>query len=87
MSVSPYGDPVILSRMRLRTAAASFAHRRPNRSPPDFGWSNQRVLNPVAHHKLKSHRGGGFLIWWRRRESNPRPQVLYRQSYMLSQVI
>jgi len=25
--------------------------------------------------------------WWRRRESNPRPQALYRQYYMLSLVI
>ena len=26
----------------------------------------------------------GFCYWWRRRESNPRPQVLYGQRYMLS---
>ncbi len=25
-------------------------------------------------------------IWWRRRESNPRPQTLYRWYYMLSVV-
>ena len=25
--------------------------------------------------------------WWRRRESNPRPQALYSQDYMLSLVI
>jgi len=25
-----------------------------------------------------------MLTWWRRRESNPRPQVLYRQFYILS---
>ena len=29
----------------------------------------------------------GIFSWWRRRESNPRPQALYRQYYMLSQVI
>src|SRR5471030_2691514 len=29
-----------------------------------------------------------FLIqWWRRRESNPRPQALYRQFYILSTII
>ena len=27
------------------------------------------------------------LYWWSRRESNPRPQVLYRQFYILSLVI
>lgn len=25
-----------------------------------------------------------FFDWWRRRESNPRPQALYSRSYMLS---
>jgi len=44
-------------------------------------------LSPIDPAKQKSHRKGGFFIWWRRRESNPRPQVLYRQHYMLSQVI
>jgi len=33
------------------------------------------------------HRKGARLIWWRRRESNPRPQALYSQFYILSQVI
>ena len=28
-----------------------------------------------------------YLIWWRRRESNPRPQILYRQFYILSAAI
>ncbi len=28
-----------------------------------------------------------FTFWWRRRESNPRPQALYRQFYILSLVI
>ena len=29
----------------------------------------------------------GTVEWWRRRESNPRPQVLRSQAYMLSLVI
>ena len=29
----------------------------------------------------------GFWCWWSRRESNPRPQVLYRQIYILSLAI
>ena len=28
----------------------------------------------------------GIGIWWSRRESNPRPQALYRQFYILSPV-
>lgn len=27
------------------------------------------------------------VIWWRRRELNPRPQIRYRWFYMLSQLI
>src|SRR5450830_201871 len=27
------------------------------------------------------------MLWWRRRESNPRPQALYRQFYILSTAI
>jgi hypothetical protein len=30
---------------------------------------------------------GKTRYWWRRRESNPRPQALYRQFYILSHVI
>ena len=32
-------------------------------------------------------RGGVFVDWWRRRELNPRPQVLYRWFYILSRII
>ena len=28
-----------------------------------------------------------MLKWWRRGELNPRPQALYRQIYILSQVV
>ena len=28
-----------------------------------------------------------MTTWWRRRESNPRPQVLHSQDYMLSLVV
>jgi len=31
-------------------------------------------------------RGFVFEYWWRRRESNPRPQALYRQFYILSTI-
>ena len=29
----------------------------------------------------------GLVYWWRRRESNPRPSVLYKQIYILSQAL
>ena len=42
--------------------------------------------------KEKAASVGGFVLpwgyqWWRRRESNPRPQVLHSQDYMLSLAI
>jgi hypothetical protein len=48
----------------------------------------KRVSHPAASTKTKGHRDGWpfVSIWWRRRESNPRPQVLYRQFYILSPV-
>jgi len=40
-------------------------------------------LSPFAD----SHRWSQLQNWWRRRESNPRPQALHSQDYMLSLVI
>ena len=37
---------------------------------------NKRIRHPM---KL----GGVFVCWWSRRESNPRPQALYRPLYIL----
>ncbi len=37
--------------------------------------------------KKPTERGWFFNDWWRRRESNPRPKILYRQFYILSVVI
>ncbi len=45
---------------------------------PDGGFSSQ------PPQIKKATRCGGFFNWWRRRESNPRPQVLYSQFYILS---
>jgi len=36
--------------------------------------------------KKPTENGWFFEYWWRRRESNPRPQALYRQFYILSTV-
>jgi len=33
--------------------------------------------------KSQPDKGWGFTLWWRRRESNPRPKILYRWLYML----
>lgn len=48
------------------------------RSVPDAG---SIIYNYV---KQKNHRMGGFYVWWRRRELNPRPQALRPWPYMLS---
>ncbi|MEY3263482.1 MAG: hypothetical protein RL717_959 [Pseudomonadota bacterium] len=37
--------------------------------------------------KKPTETGWFFNDWWRRRESNPRPEVLYRQFYILSAAI
>ncbi len=37
--------------------------------------------------KKPTENGWFFNDWWRRRESNPRPEVLYRQFYILSAAI
>ncbi len=37
--------------------------------------------------KIPTDKGWDFEYWWRRRESNPRPQALYSQIYILSQII
>ena len=37
--------------------------------------------------QIKKHPIGCFLIWWSWRESNPRPQILHRQFYILSLVV
>ncbi len=68
VSVSPWGDPAILHRVRLRIADVPGTHRRPTRCPPDIELSNQRVLIPTNLAKQKSHRRGGVFVWWRRRE-------------------
>ena len=41
----------------------------------------------VRAKKIPTDKSWDFALWWRRRESNPRPQVLYRQFYILSAVI
>jgi hypothetical protein len=45
------------------------------------------IPNSRRRENEKSHPEGGFFhFWWRRRESNPRPQVIHLQLYMLSRV-
>ena len=47
----------------------------------------KRVLISPPTAQIKKHPTGCFLIWWSWRESNPRPQILYRQFYILSLVV
>lgn len=37
--------------------------------------------------KTPTENGWGFKLWWSRGESNPRPQALHRQFYILSLVV
>src|ERR1039458_5437829 len=49
-----------------------------------------RLLDGQAKKKPVLSRAFSFCCaayWWRRGELNPRPQVLYRQIYILSQVV
>ena len=60
----------------------------------DHPWPSQHlcILHIIARNadshphypnKQKGHRVVTFCVWWRRRESNPRPQVLCQRLYML----
>ena len=44
------------------------------------------ILQPKPINKRATRKGGPFVDWWRRRESNPRPQVLRPRLYMLIHV-
>jgi len=61
---------------------------------PEFGTVVlARLLPEIAQilgnlgEKKPTESGWFFNNWWRRRESNPRPEALYRQFYILSAVI
>ena len=45
------------------------------------------VLIHLASLTKKGHLTVTFFVWWSRGESNPRPQALYRQFYILSCVV
>src|SRR5471032_1258445 len=72
-------------------AAASGARRSPAKPPRPY---RTRIRTRLSAPRIKNKgpvacaRGPLFFIqWWRRRESNPRPQALYRQFYILSTII
>ncbi len=58
---------------------------RQTRNAPKY-WGRVEFL---LHHKQQRHLLGAVAVrfWWRRRESNPRPQALYRQFYILSPIV
>ena len=47
--------------------------------------NNTRELAQIDE-KTPTRQQLGLQYWWRRRESNPRPQVLYSKIYILSPV-
>ncbi len=66
------------------------------RQLPRPGGHGQSGLTPTTEsarcvapgmHQSKRHREGGVCVWWSRRESNPRPKVLYSKFYILSPFI
>jgi len=63
---------------------------RVRNKPPDFFWlQDERDYTRVATaEQIKKPQPFpvGVWDWWSRRESNPRPQALYRQFYILSPV-
>ena len=52
--------------------------------PANLGKPATRLRSPSLHaNNKKPPQGRFFDIWWRRRESNPRPQVIRLRLYML----
>jgi hypothetical protein len=49
---------------------------------PDNFVNPVRVLIHTIATNKKATLVGGLCVWWRRRESNPRPQILRFQLYM-----
>ena len=88
VAVSRYGDPAILRRMRLRTASALV---RTGVQPRYVHWTSGCRTSGFSSSPPRQTKNAtarvAFFVWWRRRESNPRPQALHRRYYMLSQVI
>lgn len=57
-------------------------------------WIPESAITLVNHRrhagigkKIPTAYAVGILNWWSRRESNPRPQILYNKFYILSHII
>ena len=75
-----------IARPSLRSGPPAYGRRR-RIAMRDARRTRNTGSLPHRLHKSKSHPLGGLCFyWWRRRESNPRPQVLCRRFYMLSRV-
>ena len=83
----PQGMFCVRPRLARRRAGFSGVEARkrfnefPEKLPRPF---RPRIRFPPAESTNKNApRGGDFICWWSRRESNPRPQALYRPLYIL----
>lgn len=68
---------------RSRSGGNERCSLKPRLRPASRGFNPRRELTLQKNTALA---GGIFLKWWRRRESNPRPEALVRQFYMRSAV-
>ena len=78
-----------LPGLRLQAQSARRARRMRRETPGSPRVRAGRGIDLDASKKQKemAPMGPFPFVWWRRRESNPRPQALYRQFYILSAVI
>ena len=80
--VSCPARPSLAGRTNLaERCSASALLRRPGGAPRPFRTRNR--VRSVGQYE-NGPRWGPFSYWWRRRESNPRPQAFRRRLYMLS---
>src|SRR5450830_42472 len=83
-------EPCACKRRALRWRRAVLGETPPTpRARAIRGFDTAAARKRIAKKPRQAGARRGFFAirWWRRRESNPRPQALYRQFYILSTAI